>query len=271
MKKKKVLVGILISLGIILLGVVLFFVCAFFGNPVSYYLSKESADDYIAENYAGQDFVIEDVGYDFKRTGYYAKVRKPGSKDIHFNIYFDLLGRPCYDSYENIEDGWNTYMRLESEYRNLVKETETDVAEVFTSDIFFGEIKTRDEVNDYVWKEPYGIVTNNLIVDHEYDMNDFSAEYGHIVFYYDETELTAEKAAERLLQFKAIMDKHNIKFYAIDFIAQEPKTETNAGNREEFSVREFRCSDIYEEGLADRLQEASDSLAAYYSSEDEKK
>ena len=262
---------ILISLAILLAGVIVYFVCAFFGNPVSYLLAKNSADNYIEENYADYDFEIEKIGYDFKITGYYARVVNPGSKDSYFNIYFDLLGKPVYDTFDNIENGWNTFVRLENEYRELVDTVEDEIKKEFTTDIFYGEINTSEIADDYCGKEPYGIPMSDLVLDYDYDIDEVGKKAGHIVFYYDETELTAEKSAERLLKAKEIFDKNNIKFYAIDFIAQEPKTEENAGNRKEFSVREFLYSDIYEEGLAERLQEAADDLQDYYSKEDAKK
>ncbi|MBQ7957394.1 MAG: DUF3139 domain-containing protein [Clostridia bacterium] len=268
---KKSVKIILITLSVILLCVVLYFVCAFFGNPVSYLLASNSADDYIAEKYPDKAFEIEKIGYDFKSSGYYASVVLPGSADTHFSVYFDLLGKPVYDTYENITNGWNTEMRLDSEYRALVNGVEDEIKKEFTTDIFFGEIKTSDSSDDYVGRKPYGIPRDELIVDHNYDINEVAERAGHIILYYDETELTAEKAAEKLLKAKEIFDKNNIKFFAIDFIAQEPKTETNAANRKEFAVREFLYSDIYEKDLPDRLQVAADDLKEYYESEDNKK
>lgn len=268
---KKAVKVVLISLAVIIAGVIIYFVCAFFGNPVSYLLSVNSADDYIEEKYPDYDLEIEKIGYDFKVSGYYAKVVSPTSVDTHFSVYFDLLGRPQYDTFENITDGWNTAMRLENEYRALTDSVENEIKKYFTTDIFYGEIKTSEISEDYCGKEPYGIPMSDLVLDYDYDMDEVGKKAGHIVFYYDETDLTAEKSAERLLQAKEILDRNNIKFFAIDFIAQEPKTETNAGNRKEFAVREFLYSDIYEEGLAERLQEAADDLQSYYSKEDAKK
>ncbi len=273
---KKAVKVIVVSLAVLVVGVILYFVCAFFGNPVSYLLTKNSADKYIEEkfggySYTGYNFEIEKIGYDFKRTGYYAKVVNPGSEDRYFSIYFDLLGRPVYDTYENIEDGWNTFVRVENEYRELVDKAEDEIKKKFTTDIFYGEVKTSEVAEDYCGKETYGIPMSDLVLDYDYDIDEVGKKAGHIVFYYDETELTAEKSAERLLEAKEILDKNNIKFFAIDFIAQEPKTETNAGNRKEFAVREFLYSDIYEDGLAKRLQEAADDLQEYYSKEDAKK
>ncbi len=268
---KKSVKIILITLLVLLLGVVLYFVCAFFGNPVSYLLAVNSADNYIEENYADYDLEIEKVGYDFKLSGYYAHVVSPSSVDTHFSVYFDLLGRPLHDSFDNVTDGWNTYMRLENEYRSLCEKVLKDVKKNFVSDIDYGEIKNFEYSEDYHGKVLYGVVLSDLELDYEYDIKEVAKSAGHIVFYYEETELTAEKSAERLLEFKAIFEKHDVPFFAIDFIAQEPKTETNAGNRKEFAVREFLFSDIYEEGLAERLQEAADDLQKYYINEDAKK
>lgn len=268
---KKAVKAILITLAILIVGVILWFVCAFFGNPVSYFLAKNSADDYIAENYTEYNLEIEKVGYDLKSMGYYAKVVSPESIDTHFSVYFDLLGRPVGDTFGSVTDGWNTSMRLENEYRALTDSIEEEIKKYFVTDIFYGEIKTSDFADDYCGKEPYGILPSELILDYDYDINEVGAKAGHIVFYYDETELTADKSAIRLLELKRIFDEKGIKFYAIDFIAQEPKTEDNAGSRKEFAVREFLYSDIYEEGLTQRLQEAADDLQNYYSAEDEKK
>lgn len=268
---KKSVKIILITLVVLFLGVILFFVNAFFGNPVSYFLAVNSADDYIEENYADYDLEIEKVGYDFKSSGYYAYVVSPSSVDTHFSVYFDLLGRPLRDSFDNVTDGWNTYMRLENEYRELTDSIEDEIKKEFTTDIFYGEVKTSEISDDYVGKEPYGVVMSELKLDYDYDIKEVAKSAGHIVFYYDETELTAEKSAERLLELKKIFDKNEIPFFAIDFIAQEPKTEENTSNRKEFSVREFLYSDIYEDGLAERLQEAADDLQEYYTKEDAKK
>lgn len=268
---KKSVKIILITLLALFLGVVLYFVCAFFGNPVSYFLAVNSADNYIEENYADYDLEIEKVGYDFKSSGYYAYVVSPSSVDTHFSVYFDLLGRPTRDSFDNVTDGWNTYMRLENEYRSLCEKVLKDAKKSFVSDIDYGEIKTFEYSEDYHGKELYGVVLSDLKLDYEYDIKEVAKSAGHIVFYYDETELTAEKSAERLLEFKAIFDEHGVPFFAIDFIAQEPKTETNVGNRKEFAVREFLYSDIYEEGLAERLKSAADDLQDYYTKEDAKK
>ncbi len=268
---KKSVKFILITIAVLFLGIILYFVCAFFGNPVSYLLAANSADDYIEKNYADYDLKVEKVGYDLKVSGYYAKVVSPTSIDTHFSVYFDLLGRPTRDTFDNVTDGWNTHCRLEEEYRALCDEVFKEVNKKFKSDISYGEISILEFSDDYVGKEQYGVVMSELELDFNYDIKEVAKSAGHIVFYYDETELTAEKSAERLLELKEIFDKNNVPFFAIDFVAQEPKTETNAADRQEFSVREFLYSDIYEEGLAERLQVAADALQDYYTKEDAKK
>ena len=153
-KKLKI---ILISISAVSFCVMLYFVCAFFGNPVSYLLSKNAADNYIADNFSAYNLEIEKVGYDFKVSGYYANVVSPDSIDTHFTIYFDLLGRPDFDTFENVKNGWNTAMRLEDEYRQVVNSVEDEIKKDFTTDIFYGEIKTSEISDDYSGKEPYGI------------------------------------------------------------------------------------------------------------------
>ena len=268
---KKSVKTVLIALTVIVVCVILWFVCAFFGNPVSYLLSANSAENYIEENYPDYDLEIEKVGYDLKVSGYYANVVSPSSVDTHFSVYFDLLGRPKYDTFENITNGWNTAMRLENEYRELSLSIRDVIEKYFTTDIYYGEIKTAEIADDYCGKEPYGIPVSELIIDYDYDINEVASKAGHIVFYYEETELTAEKSAERLLELKRILDENGIRFFAIDFIAQEPKTEENAAIRKEFAVREFLYSDIYEDDLAERLQKSADELQEYYAQEDMKK
>lgn len=268
---KKAIRSVFISLAVFVVAIIIYFLCAFFGNPVSYLLSKNSAEDYIEEKYAEYNLEIEDVAYDFKSSHYYAKVVSPDSIDTYFTVYFDLLGRPKYDTFDNVTSGYNTAVRLGNEYRKLVDSVSEDISRHFVSDVFYGEIKISDSGEDFVGKIPYGIDLSELKLDSDYDINKIGKEAGHIVIYYEETELTAEKAAERLILLKEIFDKNNINFYAIDFIAQEPKADANSENRNEFVVREFLYSDIYEKDLPIRLQEAADDLQGYYSAMDSQK
>lgn len=268
---KKTVKIILIVISVLLLGVILFFVCSFFGNPVSYLLALNSADDYIEENYADYNLEVEKIGYDFKSSGYYAKVVSPTSVDTHFSVYFDLLGRPIRDSFENVTDGWNTHMRLENEYREITDKVFEDESFGFTSDICYGEIKIYEKSDDYTNGEPYGIVMSELKTDYDCDIKDVARTAGHIVFYFDETDLSAKNVAKKLLEFKLLFDEKGIPFYAVDFVAQEPATEEKIANRKEFAVREFRYSDIYEEGLEERLEKAANDLKSYYTEEDAKK
>jgi hypothetical protein len=88
MKKKFVRI-ICWTIAIALLCTAVWFLCAFFGNPISSALAKSTAKRHLEENYSGTDFEIERIGYDLKTGGYYAKVMSPSSQDSYFTIYMD--------------------------------------------------------------------------------------------------------------------------------------------------------------------------------------
>ena len=90
MKKKFVRI-ICWTIAIALLCTAVWFLCAFFGNPVSSALAKSTAKRYLEENYPDVDFIIEKVSYDMKSGGYLAHVESPTSIDSHFTDFFIVL------------------------------------------------------------------------------------------------------------------------------------------------------------------------------------
>ena len=119
--KKKVLKVLALVLAIILIIGVGLFANALVGNPVSKFLATKGAEEHLAKNYSDKDFVVEEVNYDFKTGGYYARITSPTSIDSHFSLSFDWLGKLELDCYDDVTSGWNTAMRLEDDYRNAVK------------------------------------------------------------------------------------------------------------------------------------------------------
>src|SRR5699024_3807083 len=101
-------------------GVGLWISNSFVGNPISKMIAKTAAENYITEQYADQDFVINDVFYNFKDGYYHADVTSPSSIDTHFSIYISG-SKVSDDSYENdVLSGRNTYERIDREYRDMV-------------------------------------------------------------------------------------------------------------------------------------------------------
>lgn len=240
------------------------FLCAFFGNPISSSLAKSTAKNYLKDNYPESDFEITKVSYDMKSGGYHVNVISPTSIDSHFIIYCDALGRYSDDTSSCISDGSNTYVRLSTEYWNLVRAKLP--YEHFDIDIGHGDLRVAgvyeifDYINEkgerihYTLTKEYGLDMSSLIPDGEYDIQALGREHGSLCIYIIDEQVTVARAAEILLELKALLDEQGLPFHAIDFTLSASRNEN--GQRVGPSIRliEFLYSDIYEEGLVDRVQ-----------------
>ena len=240
------------------------FICAFFGNPLSHSLSRTSADQYLKENFAGTDYEIVDSGFDMKTGGYYVDVLSPGSRDSHFIIYCDGFGRYRANTYEDVTSGYNTFARLNSDYWNLIKQN-LPYAQ-FDISIGFGELRaagyfevfnyTDDagELKEYTYWKDYGLDISTLVLDGEYDILQLGRDHGKLCLYIHDPEVSVERAAALLLAFKAHMDEQGVPFHAIDFHLCEPRNEQGQNAGQQLNLYEFLYSEIYEEGLVDRVR-----------------
>lgn len=240
------------------------FLCAFFGNPVSHRLARSSAEHCLEENFAGIDYEIVDSGFDMKTGGYYVDVLSPGSRDSHFVIYCDGLGRYRANTYEDVTSGYNTFSRLNTEYWDLIKKNLP--YSQFDISIGFGDLRAAGyyevfnytneagEVNEYsLWKD-YGLDISTLVLDGEYDIRQLGRDYGKLCIYIHDPEVSVERAAEVLLELKAYMDAQGLPFHAIDFHLCEPRNAEGQNVGDQIILLEFLYSDIYEEGLLERVQ-----------------
>ena len=143
-------------------------------------MAKATAKVHLQENYPDTDFEIERIGYDLKTGGYYIKAVSPTNRDSYFTIYTDGLGRFERDSFCRITDGTNTFMRLEDEYRSLVRSAlPPDQLEM---DMHYGELRSaglyeifdytneKGERKHYTLSKDYGLDTSALELDGEYDI-----------------------------------------------------------------------------------------------------
>lgn len=73
---------------------------AFTGNPISKVLATRTANKYMEEKYPNLEVQREESYYNFKDGNYGVKYIDRKSKDIHFTIGTDYLGRLSYDGYE---------------------------------------------------------------------------------------------------------------------------------------------------------------------------
>ena len=94
-------------------------------------------------------------------------------------------------------------------------------------------------------------------------------KYGHIVFYADDEDVSIKRASEILLDIKNILDERDVSFYAIDFTLEKPRKEDEENQNEKtINIQEFLYSDIYENGLENRIKENSQKLEKYYEEQD---
>ncbi len=268
--KKKILKVLALVVAIALIIGIGVFANSLVGNPVSKYLATKTANEYIEKTYSDKDFIIEDVNYDFKTGGYYARVTSPTSIDSHFSLSFDLMGKLELDCYDDVTSGWNTAMRLEDDYRNAVKAiTESkDFSEKYF--IAYGEIPC--VLSDYPIDEEtpeYALQNEDLVIDKIYDIKDVAAEHGKLVLYAYDEEVTVERLSELLLEVKNKFDNSGVTFKAVDFVLEPPKEEGEPNmSDEQISIRNFYYSDIYEDGLVERVKEANQKAIEYYAEQD---
>ena len=257
--KKKILKVLALVVAIALIIGIGVFANSLVGNPVSKYLATKSANEYIEKTYADKDFIIEEVNYDFKTGGYYARVTSPTSIDSHFSLSFDWMGKLELDCYDDVTSGWNTAMRLEDDYRNAVKAiTESkDFSEKYF--IAYGEIPCI--LSDYPIDEEhpeYALQKEELVIDKIYDIKEVASEHGKLVLYAYDEEVTVERLSELLLEVKNKFDNSGVTFKAVDFVLEPPKKEGEPMmSDEQIQIKNFYYSDIYEDGLVERVKEAN--------------
>ncbi|HHX58065.1 MAG TPA: hypothetical protein GX710_08625 [Clostridiales bacterium] len=270
---KKLMKILVVATAIAIIGSILWFANGFLGNPVSKILAKNAAKNYIAETYADRDFIIEDINYNFKDMGYYAHVKSPSSKDTYFSVSISMLGKIKYDSYENVLDGWNTYRRIEDEYRQMVNSVFSSAEFPLVSNIDYGTIEIIEKDTTGGFDEAnYGIKMGDLELDKEYNIKELAKAGGHIVFYAQDDEISFKKASEILLTLKELLNKADVPFYAVDFVLEKPRHEDETPNKDRTTINtvNFLYSDIYEEGLDERIEQEHNALRDYYAEQDAK-
>ena len=117
--KKKVLKIIAFIIAIALILGICWVANGLNGNPISKMLAKKAANEYLEANFPDTDYYIEELGFSFKFTNYYAHVRSKTSMDTQFTLEIDMLGNVYFDTYDSVTGGFVTARRVEQEYREL--------------------------------------------------------------------------------------------------------------------------------------------------------
>lgn len=241
------------------------------GNPVSKLLAEKTAKAHIAERYPSLDLRLERVVYNFKDGCYCAHVASPDNVDMDFTVYTNGWGQLLSDDYERqITSGWNTAVRLDEEYRRLADAVLESDGFPYACDIGFGELLLG---GFSIPADTVGCLNMaDLEPGKEYDILALAKNSGKLTVYIDRDTVTVEEAARILLELKSRMDDAGVPFHCIDFTLQYPRPEKE-GARPDGTVMalDFLYTDIYEEGMADRMQAAYEAALAYYQAQDTRK
>ncbi len=270
--KRKILKAAAAVIALFLTGILLFFANAFMGNPVSRALAKRTAEKHLEEKYAGTDYEIESVGYDFKATRYYAHIISPASPDSSFTLYLGMNGKLITDTYADyVLSGLNTALRLDREYRAAADYVFDSPGFPFECEISYGDLEfTSMEYAANPDVKPYALITEELIRDGEYDIGALGAQAGKIVIYVNDTDLSAENAAKIMIKIRNLMDSAGVGFKEMDFMLWPPKPLEGSRTDEGIYILGFPYEDIYEEGMTDRVIKAWEETQAYFREQDEK-
>lgn len=269
-------IGWRIAAGVIvllLISGVAYFANGLVGNPVSKIMAKISAEKYIEEHYPDLDLEKGDVFFNFKTGGYGVPVTAKGSMDVHFTISLDGLGRVRGDTYDSVLDGFNTWDRINEEYRNMVNKIVGSEDFEYPNEIGFGEIMTGDK-EYYAFKDDsiHGIPREDLVPDGEYDIKELGRNHGKLCLYVEDEDVSAKRASEIMLDIKRIFDEEGVPFKLINFTLEHPRLPDGNKDfsREDFTVESFLYEDITEDDLEERLREENRALKAFYAEMDKK-
>lgn len=267
MKKKYLKIAALaIALGLI--GFIGYFANGLLGNPASKMMAKRTADLYLEKQYPDTDYYIEELNYNFKDGCYNVRICSKSSEDAAFTCYIDMLGTLKYDSYESdVKNRFNTARRIELEYRNLTDRVFESPSFPYESHIAFGTLEfamgeSIDENHPYEIA-PYSLKQEELELDKIYDVRELGKEAGHLILYLEDPQVTIERAAEQMIEIKALFDAAKIPFRAMDFSLSTPR-DAEGVEEKNISVSQFPYEEIYEEGMAERVKKAAQELNAYY-------
>ena len=266
--KKRFLKLAAFAAALALLAGVLLFSNALVGNPVSKFLATRAAREYLAGQYPDADYQIQSVNYNFKFGNYTAAVSSPTSIDSHFTLELSMTGRVLWDGYHSVESGWNTWERLNAEYRALVDTVLDDPDFAHNVHIGFGDLWMEQEYGE-PWP-PY-LLYSDLELDGDYDVRELGRACGRLTVYVRQDEVSAEEAAQILLEIRRALDEVNVPFYCIDFVLERPLTEDGRLPEGDIQLRYFAYEDIREEGLVERVKTADAEAKAYYAAKDAEK
>ena len=265
MKKKILKIAAFVVALALIVGVCIF-ANSLVGNPISKMLATNTAKQYIKENHPDMDYQLDGVTFNFKFVCYNAYFTSPSSPDSSFTLMLGMDGKIIQNYYEaHVIERGNTARRLEEEYRAAVGKVLDNPSFPYNSHIDYGELQfIQEEYRNAEGVPPYALITNELELDGIYDVNELGAKAGKLTIYVYEDTVTVERLAEIILDIKGMLDDAGVRFYVMDCVLEYPKPESGEWKQGRVEVMDFLSSDIYEEGLVERVQASNEAAEDYY-------
>lgn len=262
-KKKQFKKIIAAIIAFVLIGVVLFLANGMVGNPVSKMLANKAAKKHVAEYYSDLDLELEKAFYNFKDGRYNVKASSTSSIDTHFSLNYSWAGKLEYDDYEVLVlSKWNTFQRIDSEYRKLIDTKIKTKMDLDERDFIYGGFSKEHDFSE-------------LEIDKKYNVKELAKEQGHIQLTMERETRDVAVMVETLIRVKEIFDEEDISFNNIDVDLHEPRREN--ANQESLlgadylMLKEFLYTDIYRDGLEKRVEKNIEETKQYYNEQDEEK
>ena len=216
------ILGIAALLGLVFLTG--FFINAFYGNPVSALLARNTARQVLEEQFPGEPYTIESCGYNLKNGCYTVRVSREGSMDDWFDIDVEPDGTfRSHDYADRVPNCWNTWNRLSQDYYDLGKtvmelpdfpEGKASLPGVSGESVY---VSAHLRFCDREYPEEYSIFVEDLKVDGIYDLAELGAVAGELNVRAVNEDLTPETAASIMLKIHELTEEAGIRYAVMDF------------------------------------------------------
>lgn len=237
---------------IIIVTFLLIFINAIFGNPVSKYIVKKEATNYIEDKYPNNDYNIEKLFYSFKDSRYHVFIKSNSSKDTYFSVSYDSMGNIIYDNFNTlVKNKHNTYDRINTKYSKKVENILNKLS--YKSDIDYGQIQSSDYTNEMI---NFGIDISTLELDKKYDIYELGKKYGSITYYVYDKEVSENKIKEILLNLKKEFDLNKTSFYTVNIYLKNIEGFETKKYDKKINIESYLYRDINEETIDSKIKES---------------
>lgn len=238
------------------------------GYPVSYFIVKNAACEYIEENYPDTDFTACKPDYSLKLGGFSVAVKSPSSPDSYFSLSYSKRGELKYSTYEeSIVEKGTTASRLSEEYKNLsrnVFESSNFPFEAHFSGDFTEAISGGKQIREEPGIYPHKWNTKELVLDKAYNISDLSSEYGTVYLNVTSDDVSIKTASEALLKLKEIMESAQLPFKSAELWVLSKEQDQYENPKEKLHILNFGWDEIYEENMEQRVDNAIKSTNEYF-------